>query len=246
MPFWNVINMSAAPETLPETILFECPDCKDVTEHSILKARLGKDNVTGTFQCLVCGRIFSGTIRLPKDLTVKVLFSDGDETETTQTVLREDEIVEVGDEFDLDDGRHVCISFIDRQDGTRRKSCQATEVKALWVKAFDVLHVKVSVNDNRRTYSMYLEADPDDEFSVGMVLPFDKWDCLVHAIKTKRALLRRGSAEARDIVRIYGKVRRRDGEPMDLDEGGAEDGTAAGEGLPTSFDQDSSMDLDDQ
>lgn len=239
-PLSEVMIMSAIPENLPATIMFECPDCKDVTEHQILRARLGKGNVSGTFQCLACGRISSTTVRLPKDLPVKVLISEEDETAATSTVLKEDEIVEVGDEFDLDDNRHVCISYIERKDGSRHKSCPASEVKALWVKAYDVLHVKVSVNDNRRTYPMYLKAEPDDEFTVGMVLPFDQWDCLVHAIKTKSKLLRRGTAEARDIVRIYGKVRRKGGEPIDMD-----DGTIESEGLPTSF-TDDAMDLNDQ
>lgn len=230
---------SETNETIPESILFQCPECHDTTEHRILKARMGKANVTGTFQCKECGRIFTGTIRLPKDLTVKVLFSDGDQTETTETILKEDEIVEVGDEFTLDDGRNVCITFIDNFDGTRQKSCQATNVKALWVKNYDVLHVKVSVNDYKKTYSLSLDAEPDDEFAVGMTLPYDKWDCLIHAIKTKKGLIRRGSAEARDIVRIYGKIRHRDetDAPMDLDE--SADDLPAEEG-------DDVMDFDDQ
>ncbi|MBO5600829.1 MAG: hypothetical protein J5897_07315, partial [Candidatus Methanomethylophilus sp.] len=121
---------------MPDTIYNECPDCGDVTEHKVLKAKMGNFNVNGTFQCKECGRVFSGVIRLPKEFEVKVLLSDGDLTETTQTMLREDEIVAVGDEFDLDDGRHVQITYIELPDGSRKKKVPATEVKALWVKAF--------------------------------------------------------------------------------------------------------------
>ena len=191
---------------MPDTIYNECPDCGDVTEHKILKAKMGNFNVNGTFQCKECGRVFSGVIRLPKEFEVKVLLSDGDLTETTQTMLREDEIVAVGDEFDLDDGRHVQITYIELPDGSRKKKVPATEVKALWVKAFGVLMVKVSVNDYKKTYPMLCEAEPDDEFTVGMFMHFDLWDCVIHAIKTKDRLLRKGTAEARDIVRIYAKI----------------------------------------
>ena len=203
---------------MPDTIYNECPDCGDVTEHKILKAKMGNFNVNGTFQCKQCGRVFSGVIRLPKEFEVKVLLSDGDLTETTQTMLREDEIVAVGDEFDLDDGRHVQITYIELPDGSRKKKVPATEVKALWVKAFGVLMVKVSVNDYKKTYPMLCEAEPDDEFTVGMFMHFDLWDCVIHAIKTKDRLLRKGTAEARDIVRIYAKIRHRDGTTAPMDD----------------------------
>ena len=203
---------------MPDTIYNECPDCGDVTEHKILKAKMGNFNVNGTFQCKECGRVFSGVIRLPKEFEVKVLLSDGDLTETTQTMLREDEIVAVCDEFDLDDGRHVQITYIELPDGSRKKKVPATEVKALWVKAFGVLMVKVSVNDYKKTYPMLCEAEPDDEFTVGMFMHFDLWDCVIHAIKTKDRLLRKGTAEARDIVRIYAKIRHRDGTTAPMDD----------------------------
>ena len=203
---------------MPDTIYNECPDCGDVTEHKILKAKMGNFNVNGTFQCKECGRVFSGVIRRPKEFEVKVLLSDGDLTETTQTMLREDEIVAVGDEFDLDDGRHVQITYIELPDGSRKKKVPATEVKALWVKAFGVLMVKVSVNDYKKTYPMLCEAEPDDEFTVGMFMHFDLWDCVIHAIKTKDRLLRKGTAEARDIVRIYAKIRHRDGTTAPMDD----------------------------
>ncbi len=198
-------------EEMPEYIYNECPDCDDVTEHKILRAKEGKSSVTGTFQCTVCGRVFSGTIKLPKKFSVKVLFSEGDVTDTTQTTLLENEILAVGDEFDLDDGRHVQITHIEMPDGSRRKKVPAPEIKALWVKAFDNLQIKVSVNDYKKTYSMISDAEPDDEFTVGMYMHFDLWDCAIHAIKTKDKLLRKGTAEARDIVRIYAKIRHRDG-----------------------------------
>ena len=225
---------------MPDTIYNECPDCGDVTEHKILKAKMGNFNVNGTFQCKECGRVFSGVIRLPKEFEVKVLLSDGDLTETTQTMLREDEIVAVGDEFDLDDGRHVQITYIELPDGSRKKKVPATEVKALWVKAFGVLMVKVSVNDYKKTYPMLCEAEPDDEFTVGMFMHFDLWDCVIHAIKTKDRLLRKGTAEARDIVRIYAKIRHRDGSVAPMDD------SQFDEGEQLEFADDAVMDFDEQ
>lgn len=227
------------PEDMPDYVYSECPDCDDVTEHRILRAKAGKSNITGTFQCTECGRVFSGTIRFPKTFEVKVLLSDGEVTETTRTMLQENEIVAVGDEFDLDDGRHVQVTYIELPDGSRHPKVLATDIKALWVKAFGVLRIKVSVNDYKKTYPMECDAEPDDEFAVGMYMHFDLWDCVIHAIKTKDRLLRKGSAEARDIVRIYAKIRHRGGtgaagEMYEAEEDGLE------------FADDAVMDLDEE
>lgn len=199
-------------------MFFECPICDDVTEHAILKGNLGKGNVTGTFRCVECNRVFSGTIKIPQELTTKVVFSDGDVSEETITTLESDEIIEVGDEFILDDGRKVQVTHIDVENGENVKHAQADGIKKLWVKQFGVLSVKVSVNDNRVTYPLRTEAEPDDEFAVGMTLQFDDFDAYIHAIKTKDRILKKGSAEARDIVRIYGRIRGKTYPVMDEDD----------------------------
>ncbi len=211
-------------QTMPEYIYFQCPDCDDVAEHDILKGRIGKGNITGTFRCRDCGRVFSDTIRMPEPLKVKVLFSDGDVTETSETELMSNEILEREDEFFLDDGRKVCITHIETKDGKKGKRFQADNIKALWVKRFDILNVKVSVNDGQKTYSVRTAAEPDDEFATGMILSFEDFDALVHAIKTKDRLIKNGSAEARDITRIYGRIRKKRYEVLDLEDDDDPDG----------------------
>ena len=209
---------------MPECLYIRCPDCDDITPHDILKGRAGKDNITGTFRCSECGRVFSDTIRIPEPLKVKVLFSDGGVTGTTETTLMSNEILSINDEFYLDDGRRVCISQIETKDGKSGKRFQADRIKVLWVKQFDVLSVKVSVNDGQRTYSVRTEAEPDDEFVTGTILAFEDFDAFVHAIKTRDRLIKNGSAEARDITRIYGRIRKKRYEVLDLEEDDDQDG----------------------
>jgi len=203
-------------EDIPRTIIYECEKCRDYTEHEILHARIGKAGVTGTFRCMECGNVSSGTVKLPRDIRVKVLLSDMDQTEKSSTVLKENEIVFVDDEFKMDNGRTVRITHIESEDGRNRKKSPVPKIKALWVKAYDVLHLKVSINDNRKTYSRTVDADPDDEIKIGSLITFNDFDCFVHAIKTDDKLLKHGVAEAREIVRIYGKVRSKNYEIMDF------------------------------
>ena len=214
----------AKREEAEEYLYIPCPNCDDLTEHDILKGRTGKGNITGTFRCSECGRVFSDTVRIPEPLKVKVLFSDGDVTETIETQLMSNEILSIGDEFYLEDERRVFITHIETEEGKKGKRFQADKIKALWVKQFDVLSVKVSVNDGHKTYSVRTEAEPDDEFATGMILPFDEFDAFIHAIKTKDRLIKNGSAEARDITRIYGKIRKKRYEVLDLEEDDDQDG----------------------
>lgn len=205
-----------ADKEMPDYIYYLCPSCDEVTEHDILKAKRGKDNITGTFRCRDCLRTFNESIKMPKTLEIPVLFSDGKTTEKTQTKLESNEIVAVGDEFYLDDGRRVCVTLMDADDGKNHRKLIATRIKKLWVKTFDVLNVKISVNDNRRTIPLRIDAEPDDEFTVGMMLSFENFNALVHAIKTTDRLVRRGSAEAREIRRIYAKIRPKQYDVMDF------------------------------
>lgn len=204
--------------SMPDTIFYECPICDDETEHQILKGRMGKATIEGTFKCNGCGRVTSETIKIPELLEVPVVFSDGDVSEVTKTTIESNDVIAIEDEFFLDDGRRVCVTHIDVKEGATKKKVLATNVKKLWVKQFDILSIKVSVNDDRKTYSLRVEAEPDDEFVVGTQLEFEDFDCLIHAIKTKHSLVKRGAAEARDITRVYGKIRKKRYEVLDLDE----------------------------
>ena len=203
---------------MPDTIFYECPVCDEETEHQILKGRMGKATIEGTFRCNSCGRVTSETIRIPELIEVPVVFSDGEVSETTRTTIESNDIIAIDDEFELDDGRKVCVTHIDVDEGKKVKKALATDVRKLWVKRFDILSVKVSVNDGGKTYSLRVQAEPDDEFVVGTQLDFEDFDCLIHAIKTKHSLVRRGVAEARDITRIYGKIRKKRYDVLDFDD----------------------------
>ena len=164
---------------MPDTIVYTCPDCDDETEHQILKGRMGKATIEGTFRCIECGKVTSETIRIPELIEVPVVYSNGEVSEPARTTLESNDIVQLEDEFELDDGRKVCVTYIEVEDGRRVKKCLAPKIKKLWVKRFDILSIKVSVDDVGRTYSLRVEAEPDDEFVVGSMLKFEDFDCLI-------------------------------------------------------------------
>jgi len=203
---------------VPDEIYFECPDCDDITTHDVLKGRMGKNSLDATIKCQDCGLIRTTTIQFPKEMEVKVVISDGAESVSTSMVLEDDDLLKVGDEFHTDEGNLVKISAIELPQGKRVKTARATEITTIWAIYFETIDVKVSINDDRKTYSKSVPSSPDDEFTIGTILSFDDMDCMIHSIKIQGRMLRRGSAEARNITRIYGKFRKRSYTVLDLDE----------------------------
>lgn len=203
---------------VPEEIYLECPDCDDFTSHEVLKGKMGKASLEGTLRCSECGRTFTTTIRLPKIYKMPVVISDGPVSEKSFTELEEDEKIAIGDEFFLEDGRRLRVCSIDLGDGQRKKKALTQDIKTIWAQQFDVLNLKVTVNNDRKSYSRRIEAEPDDEFTIGQALSLSDMDCYVHAIKARDRLVTRGSVEGRDIVRIYGKMKQKSYPVLDLED----------------------------
>jgi len=109
------------------------------------------------------------------------------------------------------------------EQGKRVKKALAENVKTLWAQQFSILSIKVTINNNHVSYSRRIEAEPDDEFTIGQTINFSDMDCFVHAIKTRERLLNRGDAEAREIVRIYGKLRQKSIPILDFEEDDVKD-----------------------
>ena len=192
--------------------MLECPDCDDYTTHEVLRGKVGKATFEGTFRCAECGRTFSTTLRIP------VVISDGPVSEKSVTELEEDEILAIGDEFFLEDGRRLRVCSIDLGNEQRKKKAKTQDIKTIWAQQFDVLNLKVTINDNRKSYSRRIEGEPDDEFLIGQVLALSDMECYIHAIKTRDRLVTKGTVEARDVVRIYGKMKRKTVPILELDD----------------------------
>ena len=190
---------------VPDTIYYECPDCDDETIHDVLKGRMGKASLECTLKCTECGRTFATTIPLPKIIKMQVVISDGPVSERAVTEIEEDDIIAVEDEFFLEDGRRLRVCSIELPGDKRVKKSKASKVKMLWCQQFDNLTIKVTINNDRVSYSRRIPALPDDEFVIGNRLELEDMDCFIHAIKTREKLIQHGQAEARDIIRIYGK-----------------------------------------
>jgi len=193
---------------LPNAIYVECPDCGEDTLHEVLKGRLGKDGDTfeGTLRCQECGRVHSAVVREAKTIKVPVIVSDQGESRKAELELPEDEEIRVEDELLLDD-MPIIVSSLEKGEARVTKAL-AKDIKAIWAKRFDRVHVKISINDVHKTIPTEITALPEEEFFVGDLMSIGRHNVVITQIKTKDAMARRGSVLARDIVRIYAKKAR--------------------------------------
>lgn len=187
----------------------ECEQCGEETLHRVLRARKheGKTKFSAdvTVRCSECKTVHKEHIDFGRRLSVPVLISWQDKTEKASLEFNEDDIIEVGAELYWE---YPLLIMSIEADGRRVKEAKADEIDAIWTKRFDKVLLKVSVTRGKRTTSHEIEALPDDEFTIGDIITIGRSELEITSIKIEGRSLRKGSAIARSIVRVYTKPAR--------------------------------------
>ena len=181
-----------------------CPNCGNESEHEIVSYKEVKDGVEYVLRCRNCGYTYRKVIKEEKMKDIKVIWSWRDKSQVKRYTTFEDDVISVGEEIRVD-GINSLVTAIDTR-GKRVERARAGDVDTLWVKRFDRVVVKVSVNRGERTTSHEIIASPDEEFYIGDIIDLDGHHAVIHKIKTEERFIHRGGAMAREIVRIYAKA----------------------------------------
>ena len=189
--------------TIPNALYLDCPSCGENAVHEVLRGKMGKkqDTLEATVKCQECGHTYTTVVREPESLKIPIIVSDRSESHREEIELMEDEILSVGDEIFLGESQ-LLVTAIESK-GKRVENCEPANIDTIWAKKFDHVIVKISINKHTQTIPAELEALPDEEFYVGDLMTIGTEKVAIHSIKTASGMVRRGSAEARDIVRIY-------------------------------------------
>lgn len=194
------------PEDAPSAVTTACPDCGEDTLHTVLRGTLGTrgehKTLDATVQCVECGRTHHVVIRQAKDVALPVVISHGQDSRRTSVELPGDEDVSVGEGI-IVDGLNCKVTGIEAKDMRRVDDASVKEVATLWVKEFEEIAVGFAINLGHKTITKVLPAPPEQEFTVGEEFVFGRLRVTVHAIKTEQRLLKRGSAQAGEIRRIF-------------------------------------------
>lgn len=190
----------------PSALFLECPNCGR-TPHRVIRGRLSRGReivVEGVVRCTTCGFTRRETYRELRPLDVRLIISQGENSERSSLELSSKELVRVGDRFDMPGGQ-VEVTAIEVED-RRVTQAAAEEVGVLWSKRVDRVPVKFSVNKGRKTLAFTLHVPPDEEFEVGELVELGGERAVIHRIKRIHGVLLQGAARAEDIQRVYCKA----------------------------------------
>lgn len=194
------------PEEAPSAVTVACPECGEETLHTVLRGTMGTrgESITldATVQCTTCARVHHALVRQAKDVDVPVVVSTGPHSRRTRISLPGDEEISVGEAL-LVDGLNCKVTGIEDKTARRVDDAALKDVLTLWVKEFEEIPVGFAINLGHKTITKTLPCTPEQEFSVGEERVFGRLRVTIHAIKTEERLLKRGSAEAGEIVRIF-------------------------------------------
>lgn len=194
------------PEETPSAVTVACPDCGEQTLHTVLRGTMGTrgEHVTldATVQCSECGRVHHALVRMAKDVELAAVVSVGAESRRTKVSLPGDDEVSLGEALVVD-GVNCKVTGIESKDGRRVDDAAVKEIGTLWVKEFEEIPVGFAINLGHKTITKVIPSPPEREFTIGEEHVFGRLRVTIHAIKTEERLLKRGTAEAGEITRVF-------------------------------------------
>ena len=196
--------------SVPSSVMVECPTCRAETLHEVLSGKMsGKAQTVmdSTVRCRECGQIHHIVIKCEKPVDIPVIVSWLEKSSRSTVSLGPDEVLCVDDELMCGD-EAVLITSIEAK-GARPNRAKARDIQTIWGKKFDKVRVPFSVSQAGKAFSEHVLAVPDEEFFVGDIITIGKHDVVIHTIKTKGRVLKKGGAPAREIVRVYGTIVRK-------------------------------------
>ncbi len=191
-----------------EDLLVECPVCAEATSHAVVHAQkgVGREGAELTLRCLVCLHVHKKAVIEEKLTDVQYVLSIEGASSRGKTKLFSDETVRTGEEIYLGDTRSI-VTAVETVQGRVRQAA-GSEVRTIWAKTAMRQVVRVSVNRGSTTFSMKIDAQPEEEFSIGDIIETERGNAVITKIKTDNRMLNQGSADASSIVRVYAKMMR--------------------------------------
>lgn len=190
----------------PGAVTAKCPACGEETLQTVLRGRQSRGGLTitldATVQCTECQHTHHIVQREAAPMDVPVVISRGNESRRTLVSLTADDEIEL-EEALIVDGMNCKITGLEDKEGRRVDAALVKDLKTIWTKEFEDLAVKWAINLRQKTITKVVAAKPTDTFTVGEERVFGRLRVTVHAIKTEERLIKRGSADAAEIVRVF-------------------------------------------
>ncbi len=185
---------------MEDIALADCPTCAATEEHEVLNATPN----SVTLRCLECGHVHAQAPAVERPLELQLIISDqeGRAIPDSLVVIAGEEVA-VGDEFEHQ-GRRLIVTGLEGQDGTFPSKAPTDTLRVLHAKRFDVVPLKLSLNQGETTRSFEQLVDPDEKISIGLVRVPDGVPMVVKTLKSdQNRTLHKGFLLARNVRRAF-------------------------------------------
>jgi uncharacterized Zn finger protein len=185
-----------------ESALSDCPDCGEVTGHSIIKRTPKGEGEDVLARCDSCSLVHIIIIRPPKPVMVKTTLSEGKNSFGVEIEVDEDEDISVGDMFEHQEITWK-VTRIDNSDSRSEQILSASKIFSMWATRSDKTVVGITMTSGEFSESGKLECESDRLFSCGSIINFADSRWRIRAIHTGKGRTLTGSRVANEIRRIY-------------------------------------------
>jgi uncharacterized Zn finger protein len=202
----------------------ECPSCSPREEvgHEVLK-----EGQSPIVRCLKCGQVHPAKIKTPTSVSLKVIVSKMDISDTYKTKLDSETVLQVDDELVVDDEETgvVCPILITALDagGKRVKQARAENIETIWGRAIDEVTVKFSAQSGTEKTEVLEKRVPGDyEFVVGAEEKVGKTRLFINKIKVRDGVFRSRKDDvvlAKYVKRIFARKKEEGSSQRDIRRG---------------------------
>jgi len=185
-----------------------CPTCGsksyEVVNSKVEVSKTKKYNKL-LLKCNDCESVYRETLTEKKPDDYRIIISEHDFSRKSHVKLYPEGQIQVGDVLDVD-GVNVEITSIETKRGSRVSKSPLSEVETIWALSLDIpARVGISIDFRGRVISKKVEVDRNFEFGVGDIIKIGKFVLRIHSIKTMTRRLKKGTAAAFMVKRVYGK-----------------------------------------
>ncbi len=186
----------------------KCPTCGS-NSIQVLKSKnedsKSKEITKLLLKCEDCENIFREVVSIDKPQEYRVIISEHEKSRKAAVNLYPDEKLSVGDILEVGDGT-VEITSLENIRGGRIDKGIASEISTIWAFSRDIpSRIGVSIDYRGDIVSKKVEVDREFSFTIGDIIKIENHVFKVKTLKTLERRMKKGSARAAVIRRVYGK-----------------------------------------
>ena len=188
----------------------ECPSCSPGEEvgHEVLK-----EGQSQLVRCLECGQVHPAKIKTTTAVSLKVIVSKMDISNTYKTKLDSETVLQIDGELVVDDEETgvvypILITALDAG-GKRVELARAGDIEAIWGRAIDEVTVKFSAQSGTEKTEVIEKRVPGDyEFVIGTEEKVGNKRLLINKVKVRDGVFRSRKGDvvlAKYVRRIFAR-----------------------------------------